>query len=114
MAAIDVVERRARAALKPPPRLPLSAWIERNLGPVGKLQDAGAAIGTLAKFTANLPRTLVRTERTIEKLEEMIDSGVEFSDDALRQLGDVQRRANRLGHLALWALVAIAAVYFLH
>jgi ubiquinone biosynthesis protein len=89
------------------------AWIEENLGPLGKLQDAGVALGTLAKFAGNLPQTLERAERTLEKLEDMADEGFTFSDDALREFGDMQKKAQRLGHYALWAMVAIVAFYFL-
>ena len=89
-------------------------WIEENLGPVGKLQDAGHAFGMLAKFAGNLPKTLQRTERTIEKLEDMMDNGVEFSDDAVRQFGAMQHKAQRFTHLALWALVAAVVYYIFH
>ncbi len=87
-------------------------WIEGNLGPLGRLQDVGAGLGTLAKFTAGLPQALLRAERTAVKLENMMENGVEFSDDALRELTSVQARAQRYTHYALWALV-IAVVYYI-
>ena len=88
-------------------------WIEENLGPLGKLQDAGIALGTLGKIVGDLPQTLLRAERTIEKLEDMIDEGVEFSDEAMSQFGQMQKEASRLGHYALWALAALVAYHFL-
>ena len=88
-------------------------WIEENLGPVGKLQDAGRAIGTLGRFTANLPQTLLRAERTVGKLEDMIDGGVTFSEQALNALGATQRRSQRLGQVALWVIAAVIAYHFL-
>ena len=89
------------------------AWIEENLGPVGRIQDAGAAVAQMAKLAFALPETMTRAERTLEKLEDMIDNGVGFSDDALKQFGDIEKSAQRLGHYALWALACIAAYYFL-
>lgn len=89
------------------------SWIEENLGPVGKLQDAKHAIGTLAKFAGDLPQTLLRAERTIEKLEDMADNGLNFSDDALRDFGDMQKNAQRLGHYALWVIAIALGYYFL-
>ena len=86
-------------------------WIEENLGPIGKLQDAGNAIGLLGKVVANLPKSLARAERTIEKLEDMLDGGVQVSDDAVRQFGSMQRDAQRFTHYALWALVAVIVYY---
>ena len=88
------------------------SWIEENLGPVGKIQDAGHAFGSLAKFAAALPDTLLRAERTIEKLESMVDDGVAFSDDAIAEMGRVQREAQRFGHWALWAIAA-GVLYYL-
>jgi ubiquinone biosynthesis protein len=88
-------------------------WIEENLGPLGKLQDAGASLSTLAKFAGNLPATLLRAERTVEKLEDLIDNGFEISDNALRGMGEVQADAARLGHYALWAIAALVAYLIL-
>ena len=88
-------------------------WIEGNLGPVGRIQDGASAVAQMAKLAFNLPDTLTRAERTLEKLEDMVDNGVDFSDDALKQFGDIEKSAQRLGHYALWALAAIAAYYFL-
>ena len=88
-------------------------WIEENLGPVGKLGDVGRALGTLGRFTANLPQTLLRAERTVGKLEDMIDNGVGFSPQALHDFGAMQKRSQRLGQVALWVLAAIAAWHFL-
>ena len=88
-------------------------WIEENLGPLGKLQDAGRAIGSLGRFTANLPQALLRAERTVGKLEDMIDGGVTFSDQALRALGATQKRSQRLGQYALWVIAAVVAYHFL-
>jgi ubiquinone biosynthesis protein len=87
------------------------SWIEDNLGPLGKLQDLGASVTAIAKFAGNLPETLLRAERTIEKLEDMADSGFEISDEAIRDIGRMQARAGRLGHYALWAIAAIGAYF---
>ena len=86
-------------------------WIEENLGPLGKLQDAGAALGMLAKFAGGLPETLLRAERTIEKLESLADEGFAFSDEAMQEMGRVQREAQRFGHWALWAIAAVVVYY---
>ncbi len=88
------------------------SWIEDNLGPLGKLQDAGHAVGSLARFAANLPETLLRTERTLGKLEAMAD-GDTVSDNALREFGKMQKEAQRLGHYALWAIAAAVLYYTL-
>jgi ubiquinone biosynthesis protein len=91
----------------------VGAWIEENLGPLGKIHDAGASFVSLAKFAGNLPATLLRAERTIEKLEDLADNGFELSDDAIKQMGNIQARTSALGHYALWAMVGLAAYFLL-
>jgi hypothetical protein len=49
----------------------------------------------------------------VEKLEDLIDNGFELSDDAIKQMGQVQADASRLGHYALWAIVALGAYFIL-
>ena len=91
------------------------AWIEENLGPVGKLQDASRAASELVKLAGGLPLALTRAGRTLEMLEDMADNGFEFSQNALQQFGDMQKDAQKIGHWALWAIVAVAAYYiFFH
>lgn len=91
----------------------VASWIEENLGPLGKLQDAATSLATLGKFASQLPETLLRAERTIEKLEDLADNGFELSDEAIKEMGDVQRHASAIGHYALWALVALGAYFVL-
>ncbi len=89
------------------------SWIEQNLGPLGKLHDAGESLSALAQFAGRLPATLLRAERTIEKLEDMSEHGFAISGEAIRQIGQVQAGAARLGHYALWAIAAVLAYFVL-
>jgi ubiquinone biosynthesis protein len=89
------------------------AWIEENLGPVGKLQDAGRAVSSLAKFAADLPVALLRAEHIISELETMAEEGFELSEAAMQKIGEAEARGARLGHLALWFIAAIAAFFLL-
>ena len=73
------------------------AWIEQNLGPVGKLQDAGRAAQTLGRFAAGLPAALLRAEGVLTQLEGMAEEGVDLSESAIVSLGEAAgaRRAAR-------------------
>ncbi len=83
------------------------AWIEQNLGPVGKIQDAGRAAQTLGRFAANLPSALVRAENLLTELESITEEGVELSESAVSRMGDAAARGARLGHIALWIIAAV-------
>ncbi len=89
------------------------SWIEQNLGPAGKLQDAGRAASTLAHFAANLPAALVRAENLVVKLEGMAEDGFEVSERAVRRIGEAEARKARLGHLALWAIALVGLLLLL-
>jgi ubiquinone biosynthesis protein len=91
----------------------VGAWIEQNLGPVGKLRDAGRAASTLARFAANLPLALLRGENIVNQLEGMAENGFELSEGAIAKIGKAEARAARWGHIALWLIAAIALMMML-
>ncbi len=86
-------------------------WIEDNLGVIGKLQDGGRAMSQLARFAGSLPRVLLRAENIVTQVEAMAEDGLELSETALKQIGDAQARAQRLGHAALWVIALLIAVW---
>ncbi len=88
-------------------------WIAQNLGPVGKLQDAGRAATTLARFAASFPSALARGENILDQLEDMAENGVALSQEALAEIGRAEARGARLGHIALWLIVAIGLIMLL-
>lgn len=85
-------------------------WIAENLGPIGKLQDAGRAASMLARFAGNLPQALLRGEHIVDRLEGMAENGLELSEAAIAKIGEAEARGRRLGHIALWLLVAIGLI----
>ncbi|MGA2636754.1 2-polyprenylphenol 6-hydroxylase [Methylocella sp.] len=89
------------------------AWIEQNLGPIGKLQDAGRAAQTLGRFAAGLPAALLRAEGVLTQLEGIAEEGVELSDRAIESMGEASARGARLGHIALWIIAAVGLLLLL-
>ncbi len=83
------------------------AWIEENLGPVGKLQDAGRAAAALGRFAANLPLALVRVENIVNQIEHMAEGGFELSEAAIGKMGAAAARGARFGHIALWIIAGV-------
>ena len=89
-------------------------WIEKNLGPIGKMEDAGRALAALSQFAAHLPETLLRTENIIAQVERMAEEGFELSEAAIEKIGEAEARGSRLGHFALWLIAAIMIFFLLH
>ena len=85
-------------------------WIERNLGPIGKLQELGAGAVGFAKFAPRLPALLERGERFFAALEEGAVKGVALSTESVEALGRAEARRSRLGGLAIWAIVLLLAI----
>jgi ubiquinone biosynthesis protein len=89
------------------------SWIEQNLGPLGKVQDAGRAAATLARFATSLPAALTRAENLVTKLEGLADDGFDVSERAIRRIGEAEARKARLGHIALWAIALVGLLLLL-
>ncbi len=85
-------------------------WIERHLGPVGKLQDAGAGLGRVARAAFVLPDLVSRGERALEGLESTAQQGLQLAPDSIDRIGRAAARRSRLGHVALWTIAALLAV----
>ncbi|MEP9351718.1 2-polyprenylphenol 6-hydroxylase [Xanthobacter sp. KR7-225] len=81
-------------------------WIARNLGPVGRLQQAGAGIGEVGRFAADVPALLSRTARVMEQLDEATRDGLQLSPQTLDGIGRAEAKRAFWGNLALWAIAA--------
>jgi ubiquinone biosynthesis protein len=91
----------------------VGAWIAENLGPAGKLQDAGRVASTLARFASNLPAALVRAETIVSQLDSMAENGVQLPEAVIANIGEAEARGARSGHIALWLLVVIGLIMLL-
>jgi ubiquinone biosynthesis protein len=87
-------------------------WIERNLGPVGRIQGAMAGAGELGKAMSGLPAIASRSIRVLEQLEVMVRDGLVLSPDTIAALGRVRARQNRWRTIAVW-VIAITFVSIL-
>jgi ubiquinone biosynthesis protein len=82
-------------------------WIARNLGPRGKIEDAGRNVFSLVKLIAEAPQRLERLNSLIEGWEEAVEArrtpSVGGSDATASQ--DASRSSGT--SIALWAIVAL-------
>ena len=85
-------------------------WIERNLGPLGKLGDLGQQTLEAGKSFTLLPSLLNRAETLAERLNEAAEKGFALLPDSIEAIGKAEARRNRWGNAALW-LIALAALY---
>ena len=85
-------------------------WIERNLGPIGRVEEVGRGLLTLAKVVSDLPEMAQRAERILTKLEAMADRGLDLEHDTITGIGRHPARTLRWIAWGLWIIVALFVV----
>jgi ubiquinone biosynthesis protein len=85
-------------------------WIERNLGPIGKLQDAGDGLGGIARAAFKMPDLVMRGERLVGELEVATSGGFQLSPASIEAIGKAEARRARWGNAALWVIAGLLAV----
>jgi len=81
-------------------------WIERNLGPVGRIQGALSGAGDLGRVFAGLPEIAGRGAIVLEQLETMTREGLRLSPETIAAMGRAEGRKSRWRTIALWIIAA--------
>jgi len=81
-------------------------WIREKVGPIGKVQDAGRWVATLAKFAADLPDVLMRAESLAEKLETAAEHGFPLAISSVNDMERAEARNAIVRDLGIWAIAA--------
>jgi ubiquinone biosynthesis protein len=84
-------------------------WIERHLGPAGRISQAAQGAGALARLVADLPALAERSQQLSAEFGRLADTGLRLDERTVEAIGAAEARHNRSGRLALW-IIAIAAV----
>ncbi|MEM7290564.1 MAG: AarF/UbiB family protein, partial [Pseudomonadota bacterium] len=87
----------------------VGAWIARNLGPAGMIEDARDMLDAARRLAHMLPELADQAEQVSGDLENMIKHGVKLDQKTTVEIGKAEARNNRWGHLGIWALVGLAA-----
>jgi ubiquinone biosynthesis protein len=86
-------------------------WITRYLGPIGKLEDAAEGVTQLGRALADVPDLMMRTQYLAASLEEMTVRGFPLAPESVREIGKAEARRARWGHLALWVIAGLLALF---
>jgi ubiquinone biosynthesis protein len=82
-------------------------WIERNLGPVGRLEDAAEGAGEIGRFLGQVPGLLTRAGSLIDQLDDITRDGLVLSPETVEAIGKAEARRNRWTSVALWVIAAL-------
>jgi ubiquinone biosynthesis protein len=82
-------------------------WIARNLGPVGKLEDAVEGAGEIGRFIGQVPSLLTRAGTLLDQLDEITRDGFVLSPETVEAIGRAEARRNRWTTAALWIIALL-------
>jgi ubiquinone biosynthesis protein len=88
-------------------------WIERNLGPVGRVEDAAEGALEVGRFLGDVPGLLSRGAGLVEQLDAMTRNGLVLAPETVADIGRAEARRNRWIAAALWAIVGLLALLLL-
>ena len=89
-------------------------WIERNLGPLGKISDVGDGLMRFGKMTAALPEWMNRAEQALNTLESAAANGFSLSEKSVEAIGKAEAKRARWGNAALWVIATLLALHYWH
>jgi ubiquinone biosynthesis protein len=78
-------------------------WIERNLGPSGRIQGAMSGVSEIGRVLAGLPAIISRSVAVLEQLEEMTREGLTLSEETIASVGRTESRWRTIAH---WIMAA--------
>ncbi|MGH6683580.1 MAG: 2-polyprenylphenol 6-hydroxylase [Pseudolabrys sp.] len=84
-------------------------WIERNLGPAGKLEDVAEGAGEIGRFLGQVPGLLTRAGTLIDQFDDITRNGLVLSPETVEAIGRAEQRRNRWTTVALWTIAALLA-----
>jgi ubiquinone biosynthesis protein len=82
-------------------------WIERHLGPTGRLEGAAEGASELGRFLGNVPGLLMRAGTLLEQLDAITRNGLLLAPETVDALEASEARRNRWQTIALWAIVIL-------
>lgn len=88
-------------------------WIEDNLGPAGRLQDAGEQVAQLGRALSQAPQMLARADAIAVRLEAATQGGLALSEASIEAIGKAEARRNRWSAVALWIIAGLLALAIL-
>jgi ubiquinone biosynthesis protein len=85
-------------------------WVERHLGPTGRLEDMASGAGEVGRFLGEVPSLLGRAARVTDQLDAATRDGLVLAPETVAAIGEAEGRRNRWASIALWVIAALLAV----
>ena len=82
-------------------------WVERHLGPGGRIEEAAQGAGEFGRFLAGVPALLTRGAELIDQLDAITRNGLVLAPETVAAIGRAEARRNRWMTLALWVIAGL-------
>ena len=84
-------------------------WIERHLGPAGRIEDAAGGVMEVGRFMGQVPELLSRGAVLLQQLDAATRNGVVLAPQTVADIGRAEARRNRWTATALWVIAGLLA-----
>jgi ubiquinone biosynthesis protein len=81
-------------------------WVERHLGPVGRVEDAASSA---AGLLSGVPSLMARGAVLVEQLDAITRDGLVLAPETVSAIGAAEARRGRWTAVALWTIAALLA-----
>jgi ubiquinone biosynthesis protein len=85
-------------------------WVERHLGPAGRLEEAAQGAGEVGRFLGDVPGLLGRAARITDQLDAATRDGLVLAPETVAAIGEAEARRSRWTTVALWVIAVLLAV----
>ncbi len=85
-------------------------WIERNLGPLGKIEGAAEGMGDIGRFLGGVPALLLRSAHLVDQLDDITRNGLVLAPETVAAIGAAEARRNRWLTAGVWLGVILLAL----
>jgi ubiquinone biosynthesis protein len=91
----------------------VSQYVERLIGPLGKIEEARDGLKAVGKLVQLAPDMATRAEKLSHEIDAMARHGVRLDQLTIDAIGKAEARHSRSGRVALWviALGVLALVW---
>lgn len=84
-------------------------WIERNLGPAGRIEGAAESAMELGRFFGQVPGLLARGAALLDQIDAATRNGIVLAPETVAEIGRAEARRSRASAIALWVMAALLA-----
>ena len=84
-------------------------WVERHLGPAGRIEQAAEGAVELGRFLGGVPELLGRAAVVLDHIDVVTRNGIVLAPETVAAIGAAQAGHGRWTGVALWLIVALLA-----